>query len=282
MPTAMLDAARRASSTLEPERASTTDRRPARAGAARTTARHRARPRATRPWTPPTPPPSPRRDGERRRSFAAIRARRPAAAPPVRLVPDSVELRPRRPPTIRTCSRSRDPLPHRRRLADHARAWSRAAEAASRSPSLVELKARFDEERNIHWARALERRRRPRHLRLVGLKTHAKIVLVVRREGDAIRRYVHIGTGNYNAHTARLYTDLGLFTRRPRARRGRERALQPPDRLLAAVATTASCSSRPYGLRDALAWLHRARGRARARRRPRASSLKMNASSTRR
>ena len=77
---------------------------------------------------------------------------------------------------------------------------------------LVELEARFDEENNIAWAKMLERAGCHVIYGLVGLKTHSKITLVVRREEDGIRRYVHLGTGNYNDSTAKLYTDMGLLT----------------------------------------------------------------------
>jgi polyphosphate kinase len=77
---------------------------------------------------------------------------------------------------------------------------------------LVELKARFDEESNIGWAKVLESEGVHVIYGLVGLKTHSKIALVIRREGEGIRRYVHLGTGNYNAITAHLYEDLGMFT----------------------------------------------------------------------
>jgi polyphosphate kinase len=95
------------------------------------------------------------------------------------------------------------------------RALTEAAQRGKQVAVLVELQARFDEVNNITWARTLENYGVHVAYGLPGLKTHAKVALVVRREADGIRRYVHIGTGNYNSKTARTYTDFGLFTCNP-------------------------------------------------------------------
>jgi len=88
----------------------------------------------------------------------------------------------------------------------------RAAESGKQVACVMEIKARFDEERNLHWAAELERVGAHVTFGVAGLKTHAKLALVVRKEGSRLRSYVHIGTGNYHVKTARLYTDVGLFT----------------------------------------------------------------------
>src|SRR5690606_37608809 len=94
------------------------------------------------------------------------------------------------------------------------RALQRAAELGKQVTAVVELKARFDEESNIQWAHALERSGVNVMYGLLGFKTHAKVLLVVRKEGDRLMRYVHLATGNYNQQTARLYEDISLLTAR--------------------------------------------------------------------
>ena len=137
-----------------------------------------------------------------------------------------------------------DALPRRLERRGRARRSSRAAENGKQVAVSIELKARFDEENNIAWARALERAGAHVFFGPAGLKTHAKVVLVVRREEGRTAPLRAPVDRQLQRGTARLYTDLGLFTRRPRDRRGRLGALQRALRLLQEGAATASSPSR--------------------------------------
>jgi polyphosphate kinase len=165
-----------------------------------------------RPWVPITPPAFADADPD---VFALIREKDVLVHHPYDSFDDTVEhfvaAAANDPQTVAikmTAYRIGDDTPFVRSLI-------RAAETGKQVACAIEIKARFDEERNLHWAAELEKAGAHVTYGLRGLKTHAKTILVVRKESGALRSYVHIGTGNYHVRTARLYADLGLFTCNP-------------------------------------------------------------------
>jgi polyphosphate kinase len=203
------------------------------------------------PWTPRTPPRLLATDGEPVDLFAVLQRGDLLVQLPYDSFADSVEALIRAAVDDPAVLAIKQTLYRTTENSEIMANLVRAADAGKQVVVVIEIKARFDEQRNVQWARRLEDAGAHVVYGVVGLKTHAKAVLVVRQEGDVLRRYVHIGTGNYNGTTARLYEDLGLFSCRPELGEDTSELFnlmtgysRQRDFELLCVA--------PYGLRDAL------------------------------